>query len=169
MGNAMPYHSIARSDTKEGNITNRYATLTVLKDAHGSIFTDTLLRTGAPTVFSILSLEYHTTVIISRYYISKVTGTPQRNLGKRSKRFFERSCQINSYLHIEFERQVPAEVGTAYRNPQQPITFSFFIIILHFGEKAAEMRSFFCLQKCLIIVRICVILNTNDIAKERMI
>ena len=165
MGNAMSYHSIARSDTKAGIITNRYATLTVLKDAHGSIFTDTLLRTGAP-VFSILSLEYHTTVIISRYYISKVTGTPQRNLGKRSKRFFERSCQNNSYLHIEFERQVPAEVGTAYRNPQKPITFSFFIIILHFGEKAAEMRSFFCLQKCLINVRICVILNTNELSRR---
>ena len=47
------------------------------------------MRFGAPTVFSILSLEYHTTVIISRYYISKVTGTPQRNLGKTAKDFLK--------------------------------------------------------------------------------
>ena len=74
----MPYHSIARSDTKAGIITNRYAT-----DK----------RTGAP-VFSILSLEYHTTVIISGYYVSKVTGTPQRNLGKTAKGFLKDPVKI---------------------------------------------------------------------------
>ena len=87
-----------------GIITNRYATD----------------KRTAAAVFRWFSLEYHTTVIIVGYHIFQDHRDTAEKLRQNGKRFFERSCQNNSYLHIEFERQVPAGVGTPYRDLQCP-------------------------------------------------
>ena len=133
-----------------GIITNRYATD----------------KRTAAAVFRWFSLEYHTTVILGGYYIFKVTGTPQRNLGKTAKDFLKDPVK----LHLPSYRilaAVPARVGTLTAAQNKPITFSFFIIILHFGEKTAQMRSFFFVRKCLINVVIYAIMSfDNDSRRE---